>query len=70
MKRPQLFSDYWFSKNAHSEVKSLAGVWPLFMNLASPLQAQKVAKTIEQEFLKQGGLITTTTVNQAAVGFA
>ena len=57
----QLFSDYWFSKNSHSKVKSLAGVWPLFMNLASPLQAQKVARTIEQEFLKQGGLITTTT---------
>lgn len=53
------YSDYWFQQNQHSKALSLAALWPLYFNLASTQQAEKVALLVESKFLKQGGLITT-----------
>ncbi len=53
------FCDYDLDKQNPSKVKSLAGVLPLFVQLAKPAQAAKVAKNLQQLFLKEGGLITT-----------
>lgn len=53
------FFDYDLDKQEHSKVKSLAGVLPLFVQLAKQSQADKVAKTIKNRFLEKGGLITT-----------
>ena len=53
------FMDYDLDAQNQSPVKSLAGVLPLFVELASSNQSEKVAKVIEQQFLQKGGLITT-----------
>ncbi len=54
------FMDYDLDKYAQSSVKSLAGIVPLFVELASEKQAQLVGAVIEREFLQTGGLITTS----------
>ncbi len=54
------FFDYDFVLQERSDKMTLAGVYPLFVGLASPSQAKLVAKTIEEKFLEKGGLITTT----------
>ena len=38
-------------------------LFPLFLNLATPARAALVAKKIEDEFLKPGGLVTTLCEN-------
>lgn len=53
------FFDYDFVKNKRTEVKSLAGVFPLFFGIAQKDIAQKASEVIEKEFLKPGGLVTT-----------
>lgn len=53
------FMDYDVKKKAHTPVRSLAGVYPLFFEMASEDQAKKVASVIERDFLKPGGVITT-----------
>jgi alpha,alpha-trehalase len=53
------FFDFNFKTGKRSEVKSLAGVFPLFFNLAGPAEAAKVNETLKTEFLKPGGLATT-----------
>jgi alpha,alpha-trehalase len=53
------FFDYDFKKNKRSDVKSLAGVFPLFFEIAQKDLAEKASKVIQQEFLKPGGLMTT-----------
>ena len=53
------FLDYNFKESKLSPVKSLAGVYPLFFQIASKDLAIMASKTIERDFLKAGGLITT-----------
>jgi len=53
------YMDYDIDKNALCQIKSLAGVLPLFVKLADERQAKKVSLVLQKEFLKQGGLITT-----------
>lgn len=55
----KFFLDYNFEDQKASPVKSLAGVFPLYFKLAQPDVAATVATTLEQEFLKPGGLVTT-----------
>ncbi len=57
----RFFMDYDFVNKKNTSVKSLAGVYPLFFHVASPEQASDVANTIEMEFLKPGGVLTTLT---------
>jgi alpha,alpha-trehalase len=53
------FMDYDLDAKQQSPVKSLAGVLPLFVELASPIQADKISNVVAQQFLQKGGLITT-----------
>lgn len=53
------FYDYNFRRNEQMKVKSLAGAYPLFFEIASEAQANAVAVVIREEFLKPGGLVTT-----------
>ena len=53
------YFDYDFIEKKQKEVYSLAGVFPLFFNIARQLQARKMVTIIEKKFLKEGGLITT-----------
>jgi alpha,alpha-trehalase len=53
------FLDYDFVKSKRTDVKSLAGIFPLFFGIAQKDLAEKAAVTIEKEFLKPGGLVTT-----------
>lgn len=53
------FFDYQF-KSGHTTGKwSLAGVLPMFTEIASSEQAKSVKQHLEQRFLKDGGLTTT-----------
>jgi len=53
-----VFSDYDHVNKKHTEVPSLAMLFPLYMQIADKKQAVSVAKHIK-EFLKPGGLVTT-----------
>ncbi len=53
------FEDYNWIKSEGTGVKSLATVYPLFFKMATQAQADVIAKTIAQEFLKPGGVIST-----------
>lgn len=54
------FMDYDFVKKAHKDVYSLAAMFPLFFEIATEEQAEKVAHKIKREFVKAGGVISTT----------
>ncbi|WP_316804603.1 alpha,alpha-trehalase TreA [Pedobacter nototheniae] len=56
----EAYLDYDFKKNQSSETLSLATMFPLFFGIATKLEANAVIKHIEQDFLKPGGLITTS----------
>ena len=53
------YFDYDFMEKKHTKIYSLAGVFPLFFNIARQLQVRKIVMVIEKQFLKDGGLITT-----------
>lgn len=53
------YYDYNFHKKQHTNVPSLAGVFPLYVGTASNEQAKLVADMLKKEFLKPGGLVTT-----------
>ncbi len=53
------FTDYDFVANSRTGIKSLAGMYPLFFQMVPKDIAEKAAGTLEKEFLKQGGLVTT-----------
>jgi alpha,alpha-trehalase len=53
------FFDYDFVAQKRSDIKSLAGIYPLFFELAEPAMAEKMSHVIQNEFLKPGGLVTT-----------
>ncbi len=53
------FFDYCWSEGAQTGVWSLAGVYPLYFGLATDTQAKRVAKQVNDRFLKAGGVVTT-----------
>lgn len=53
------FTDYNYKLKKQSPVLSLAGMFPLYFNLASPEQAKLVQSSLQQKFLRAGGLTTT-----------
>ncbi|MCB7479731.1 alpha,alpha-trehalase TreF [Christiangramia sediminis] len=53
------FMDYNFRKATLTEQFSLAGVYPLFFEIARKEQAEKIADKLEKDFLKPGGVVTT-----------
>jgi alpha,alpha-trehalase len=56
------FLDYNFKEGKTSPVKSLAGMYPFFFKIVLKDIAEKAAVTLEKEFLKPGGLVTTLNV--------
>ena len=53
------FHDYNFRKKAVTPELTLAGAYPLYFEIATREQAEKVKEVIITEFLKDGGLVTT-----------
>lgn len=53
------FVDYNFHKRETTGRLTLAGVFPLYAKIATSEQAAAVAKRLETDFLKEGGLINT-----------
>lgn len=56
------FFDYNILTNQQSEMITAAGMFPLFVKMATTAQAAKVAKTVESALLKDGGIVTTTNI--------
>ncbi len=54
------YFDYDFMQNKSTDSYTLAAVFPLFFKMATDFQANKVAEMLESQFLKAGGLTTTT----------
>lgn len=54
------YKDYHTKKNTKTSSEHIAALYPLFLGLASEDQARSVANNIEEKFLYQGGLVTTT----------
>ena len=53
------YFDYNHATGQASRLYTLAAVYPLFFNLATPQQAERVAQVLEEKFLQEGGLVTT-----------
>jgi len=60
-KEKGFYFDYHFKDRQQTGLYSLAAVFPLFFNLASPEQAAGVAECVLKKFLQPGGLLTTLT---------
>jgi alpha,alpha-trehalase len=55
----QYFFDYDFKQASTTGKYSLAGMMPLFVNIATTEQAHAVKARIEKSFVKDGGVVTT-----------
>lgn len=55
----KFFMDYDPIKNSPRNVLTLAGVYPLFFNIATKEQAEYVHQHLRDDFLQMGGLQTT-----------
>lgn len=53
------FMDYNLAENMCTPSFSLAAAFPLFFNLANPVQAKAVSQKLKKEFLQPGGFLTT-----------
>jgi alpha,alpha-trehalase len=62
-KEKGFYFDYHFKDGEQTNSWSLAGVFPLFFNIASTEQATSVAGVVLEKFLQPGGLITTLTTS-------
>ena len=57
--RKKFYVDYDYVVEEKSKALTLAGVYPLFFEIADSSRASKVAQTLQKKFLKDGGLVTT-----------
>jgi alpha,alpha-trehalase len=55
----KFYTDYNFIEKKPTNCLTLAGVFPLWLNVSTPDQAKHVAGQIESLFLHDGGLVTT-----------
>jgi alpha,alpha-trehalase len=53
------FFDYDITEKRTTGIWSIAGVMPLFVNIATDIQAVFVQKAVREKFLKDGGVVTT-----------
>ena len=53
------YFDYDFIEQKHTNCYSLAAVFPLFFGIADALQGKNVSEILKENFLKEGGFITT-----------
>ncbi|MDR2237683.1 MAG: trehalase [Chryseobacterium sp.] len=56
----RFYKDYHLKKHIHTPSEHIAALYPLFLKLADPKQAESVARNIAEKFLYKGGLVTTT----------
>lgn len=56
----QRFGDYLWHEERLTDSRGSAIVFPLYFGIASQTQAARVARTLEEELLAPGGLLTTT----------
>ncbi len=54
------FCDYDFTSNTQTNNITAAGLFPLFVSIASQDQAMRVASVTEDNLLRPGGIVTTT----------
>jgi alpha,alpha-trehalase len=57
--KKEFYFDYNFESKTRQPYYTLAAAFPLFFGVASKEQAKSVAQIIENQFLKDGGLVTT-----------
>ncbi len=57
--KEKFYCDYDFRIGQSTGRITMAGVFPLYAGIASAEQAKHVAKRIEKDFLKEGGLVAT-----------
>lgn len=55
----EFFTDFHFKRQKLTRRLTLAGLFPLWLDVATKIQCEKVAKRIEKDFLHDGGLVTT-----------
>lgn len=53
------FEDYDFVNGGFTGKRTLAGIFPLFFKIADEKQAASVVKSIERDFLKAGGVVSS-----------
>lgn len=58
-----VYGDYNFHKNQPTAHMTLAMVYPLYARIATKSQADAIARRLERDFLKSGGLLTTLVNN-------
>ncbi|MEO7960789.1 MAG: alpha,alpha-trehalase TreF [Ginsengibacter sp.] len=58
------YFDFDFVTGSPTNSYNLSAAYPLYFNIASQEQANSVAAILEKDFLKVGGLITTTTTTE------
>lgn len=58
-KKAKYFMDYNFYKKTSTNTKSLAGVYPLYFKISTSKQSAMVKQEIMENFLQEGGLVTT-----------
>jgi alpha,alpha-trehalase len=56
------YLDYDYRRRKRIDRLSAATLYPLFVGMANSHQASKVARSVEKQLLKTGGIVTTTTV--------
>ncbi len=59
-KEKAFFFDYNITSGSQTGNITAAGLFPLFVKIATPAQAAVVAKTTSSSLLKDGGIVTTT----------
>ena len=55
----EFFTDFHLIKKKSTGRLTLAGLFPLWFEIATRSEAEKVARRIEKDFLRDGGLVTT-----------
>jgi alpha,alpha-trehalase len=55
----KFFTDYNYVKKSQTSRLTLAGLFPLWLNVSTDDQAQNVARQVESLFLRDGGVVTT-----------
>ncbi len=60
----EVFIDYDLTNNTSTNITTAAIAYPLFLNIATKEQAEKTAIRLDQQFIKQGGVITSLSFNK------
>ena len=53
------YFDYDFIEKKHTNCYSLSAVFPLFFGLSNTLKSKKISEILKENFLKEGGFITS-----------